>query len=77
MDMKADPGPPGTWDCIDPCAILVLMREGVLVQEEDILKTLDAFGWIEDGNEDMARAKRELKRFSGGGNETQDTHQAN
>ena len=50
-----------TWDCIHPCAWLVVMEPTQTCQLK--LKTLDAYGWLDCmGRPDIARAEREIKR---------------
>ena len=52
---------PSTWDCIDPCALLIVLGES----SEEVRQTLDCHGWLDSlGNPDAARAEREIDRFS-------------
>ena len=54
-DSKTTP----TWDCIDPCAHLVLLFELHDIKPAGHhLDTLDKLGWLVDGKPDVARAKR-------------------
>jgi hypothetical protein len=51
-----------TWDCMHPCALLILMEETYFYLENK-LETLDAYGWLDCmGRPDIARAERESKR---------------
>lgn len=58
----------GTWDCINPCALLVKMVETVPafdgISEDDLMLTLDNYGWLdENGRPDFHQANREFERF--------------
>ena len=59
--------PQGTFDCVNPCAFLVAFWSAIpQPAKEECLRTLDSWGWLdEQGNPDMAQAKRELRRVSG------------
>ena len=54
------------WDCIDPCALLIInMLEHNLVLGHNEMTTLDHFGWLtENGKVDSERAKKEFARIS-------------
>jgi hypothetical protein len=49
----------GTWDCTDPCALVILRTP---VDDPATIETLDAHGWLVDGEPDYERAKREIER---------------
>ena len=58
------------WDCVHPCALLVLAYTQGLMQgaEEDgeFERTFHAWGWMDDdGRPDVKRAQREYDRFMG------------
>lgn len=57
----------GTWDCVDPCALLILnvphdhgLHGSISPQ---LIQTLDAYGWLdEEGRPDVKRAEKEITR---------------
>ena len=50
-----------TWECVHPCAWLVIMEPAQTCKIK--LATLDAYGWLDCmGRPDVARAEREIKR---------------
>lgn len=52
-----------TWACVHPCAHLVLCFDTPDTIPEEVMKTLDAWGWLdESGKPDTKRADRELAR---------------
>ena len=52
-----------TYDCVDPCALLILLLAGEITKEDpELRRTLDAFAWIEDGQHNIVASKRELSR---------------
>lgn len=64
-DAAAEPAKLGTWDCIDPCALLVEdYRHKSL--DPSLRRTLDCHGWIdpETGEPDYDRAIKEIERFN-------------
>ena len=53
----------GTWDCVDPCALLILHAGGI--DDPEIKRTLDAFGWLlPDGLLDVEQAEANLEKWS-------------
>ena len=61
-------GPKSTWDCVDPCALLVELIHGGKLEPEDVWNTLDCYGWIDPASGvDVDRAKREIGRASNEG----------
>ena len=52
------------WDCVHPCALLIVATDPHCVFYSDLIKqTLDAYGWLDCmGRPDIARAEREIKR---------------
>ncbi len=61
MDSRAD----GTWDCVDPCALLIIAAAGGHVSDDEINRTLDAHGWIKpDGERDSLHARENLEKWS-------------
>jgi hypothetical protein len=57
-DTRKEEKEPGTWDCVDPCALLVLISVGGEVSRDEINRTLDSFGWVKpDGSRDVEQAK--------------------
>ena len=55
---------PGTWDCVDPCAMLIVLADSDDLKCADVRETLEAYGWIdpETGKVDTARAERLANR---------------
>ena len=54
----------GAWDCVHPCALLILLAE-CDVSREEIDRTLDAFGWMTpEGGRDFRAAEESLERWS-------------
>ena len=52
-----------TWDCVHPCAMLILSIDPKWPTPENYMTTLDAYGWLDViGRPDVARAEREIKR---------------
>lgn len=50
-----------SWDCIDPCAILVSLLSGRKVDTEFINETLNNYGWITpEGEYDVESASRQV-----------------
>jgi len=55
----------GTWDCVDPNALLILLQAGVSVGSEEIKRTLDAHGWLTpDGLTDVVQAESNFEKWS-------------
>jgi len=64
---------PDCWDCLDPCALLVLRMPNLKLNHH-AMRTLDCYGWIDvHGNIDTERADRLLRketaRIKGAANE--------
>ena len=61
----------GTWDSVDPCALLVLLTDPVLMARgvpdavyKEVSRTLCNYGWkTDDGFPDRRRADREMCNF--------------
>jgi len=52
-----------TWDCVHPCALLILHAGSV--DDPEIKRTLDAFGWLlPDGKLDIEHAEENLEKWS-------------
>ncbi len=54
-----------TWDCVHPCALLVIFQNTILQgrYKLTVIETLEAYGWLDCmGRPDIARAEREIKR---------------
>ena len=52
-----------TWDCVHPCALLILHVSNHLPIPDLYIETLEAYGWLDCmGRPDIARAEREIKR---------------
>lgn len=63
-DQSQSPEPADTWDCIDPCALLIL-KFPFQLNDDEIKETLFKFGWTdESGNPDTQRAMRERDRYN-------------
>ena len=62
---KATEGPEdGTWDCVDPNALLIMLQAGVEVSKEEINRTLDAHGWLTpDGLTDIEQADANYEKW--------------
>ena len=61
----------GLWDCVHPCALLVLitdaLRSGEDVSDQihrEVAVTLDKYGWGRDRNEDLVNADRQFRRYT-------------
>jgi len=53
---------PETWDCCDPCALLILLAD---TTDPEVRRTLDAYGWItQDGELDDEQANDNYERWS-------------
>ncbi len=53
--------PDKTWDCVDPCALLIIMD----CKGEEVDRTLDAYGWINpDGTRDDEAANEAFEKWS-------------
>jgi hypothetical protein len=51
------------WDCVHPCALLILHAGSV--DDPEIKRTLDAFGWLlPDGRLDIEQAEENLEKWS-------------
>ena len=54
---------PETWDCVDPCALLILHVGNV--GDPEVKRTLDAYGWLlPDGRFDVEQAEENLEKWS-------------
>ena len=54
---------PETWDCCDPCALLILHAGSV--SDPEVKRTLDAYGWLlPDGSLDVEQAEENLEKWS-------------
>ena len=54
----------GTWDCVDPCALLILISTTGADMPE-IKRTLDAHGWLlPSGEFDVEQAGENFKKWS-------------
>lgn len=52
-----------TWDCVHPCALLILHAGSV--DDPEVKRTLDAFGWLlPDGKLDIEQAEENLEKWS-------------
>ncbi len=52
-----------TWDCVDPCALLMLHAGSV--DDPEVKRTLDAYGWLmPDGSLDVEQAEENLEKWS-------------
>ena len=53
---------PETWDCCDPCALLILLAD---TTDPEVRRTLDAYGWItQDGELDSEQANDNYEKWS-------------
>jgi len=53
---------PETWDCCDPCALLILLAD---TTDPEVRRTLDAYGWItQDGELDDEQANDNYEKWS-------------
>jgi len=53
---------PETWDCVDPCALLILLAD---TTDPEVRRTLDAYGWItQDGELDDEQANDNYEKWS-------------
>lgn len=51
-----------TWDCCDPCALLILHAGSV--DDPEVKRTLDAYGWLlPDGTLDVEQAEENLEKW--------------
>ena len=64
-----DPTIEGTWDCVQPCALLIRLVDFSKLEGEErdeLFRTLDAYGWIEHDEigdkADTSRASRDWSR---------------
>ena len=66
-DATEPSGPPesdGTWGCVDPCALLILISTTGADMPE-IKRTLDAHGWLlPNGEFDVEQAGENFKKWS-------------
>ena len=67
-DATEPPGAPesdGTWSCVDPCALLIIVAAGGSVSPAEINRTLDSFGWMTpDGERDAKGARENYEKWS-------------
>lgn len=55
----------GTWDCVDPCAILVrAIVDDRIPLAGEVKRTLDCHGWLIHGCPDVERSNIEYSRIS-------------
>jgi len=61
----------GLWDCVHPCALLVLITDALRSGEDipdQVFKegavTLDKYGWGRNAGEDLVRANKEMRNFT-------------
>ena len=53
---------PETWQCVDPCALLILLAD---TTDPEVRRTLDAYGWItQDGEPDSEQANENYEKWS-------------
>ena len=53
---------PETWDCCDPCALLILLAD---TTDPEVRRTLDAYGWVtQDGELDDEQANDNYEKWS-------------
>lgn len=51
-----------TWGCIHPCALLIQLIEGNKVSMEDVMHTMDVYGYTtEDGKLDVQRSEKDMR----------------
>jgi len=60
----------GTWDCVHPCALLVMLTDPVAMTKgvtdsvyKETRRTLSNYGWMLDGVPDTIRADKEMRNF--------------
>lgn len=54
-----------SWDCVHPCALLILLAAGGDVSTAEIDRTLNSFGWLRpDGEHDALGAKENYEKWS-------------
>ncbi len=52
------------WDCVHPCALLIKLSVTKFKYEDEIKRTLDAFGWIKpDGTPDFEHADSDYEQW--------------
>ena len=60
----------GTWDCVDPCALLIRIAGTRLSHprsdvDSEIIRTLESFGWMKpDATPDFEEADKNFKKWS-------------
>lgn len=60
----------GTWDCVDPCALLIRIAGTRLSHprsdvDSEIIRTLESFGWMKpDGTPDFEEADKNFSKWS-------------
>ena len=53
---------PETWQCVDPCALLILLAD---TTDPEVRRTLDAYGWVTpDGELDDEQANDNYEKWS-------------
>ena len=53
---------PETWQCVDPCALLILLAD---TTDPEVRRTLDAYGWVtQDGELDDEQANENYEKWS-------------
>ena len=68
--MNSDSG--SLWDCVDPCAFICFtIQQGTLPADEQVMKTLDAYGYKTPGGfPDFDKMTKEFERIQNeGGNQ--------
>ena len=54
-----------SWDCVHPCALLILLAAGGDVSPAEIDRTLDSFGWLKpEGEHDALGARENYEKWS-------------
>lgn len=54
---------PSAWDCVDPCALLIRLCGMQLSHDNELRRTLDAYGWMKpDGTPDFEGADNNYER---------------
>ena len=54
-----------SWDCVHPCALLILLAAGGDVSPDEIDRTLDSFGWLRpEGEHDALGARENYEKWS-------------